>query len=298
MSPLGKNAVDEFDEYYLGSGYVAKNVHSYLKDCDFILQLGLRLQPDFFANVNLDDIQLAQVDSDPLEIGRSFPVDYSVVGSIASFLSIIPARSHKNSQLLFDKIHQINTENKRPSDLKSSTEIYPPDLNKIVTELSPKDTVIVCDTGYTKARVVHEYKTNLNQTILVSDRNGCMGYSVPAAIGAAIARDTEVVCFCGDGGFQMSFNELGVALNYGLKVIYILENNGGCSSIFDYNMEVYGNHYMDTFDNPDFEKLAESYGFTAFTARTEEQFSYAFKEALLAKNTVLINTYVSNYSGK
>jgi acetolactate synthase-1/2/3 large subunit len=296
VSPLGKNTVDEFDEYYLGSGYVSKNVHSYLKDCDFILQLGLRLQPDFFDNADLNKIQLAQVDSDPLEIGRSFPVDYSVVGSITSFLSIIPSMSHKNSQLLLDKINQINTTNKQVFSCKSLTEVYPPDLNKIVSELSPKDTVIVCDTGYTKARVVHEYRTNIDQKILVSDRNGCMGYSVPAAIGAAIAGDREVVCFCGDGGFQMSFNELGVALNYGLKVIYILENNGGCSSIFDYNMQVYGNHFMDTFNNPDFKKLAESYEFTGFTARTKEQFSYAFKEALLANNTVIINTHVSNYS--
>jgi acetolactate synthase-1/2/3 large subunit len=104
-----------------------------------------------------------------------------------------------------------------------------------------------------------------------------MGYSVPAALGAALATNKEVVCFSGDGGFQMTLNELGTALNYGLKVIYIIENNGGCISIVDFHKSVYGHHCADTFKNPDFSKLAESYGMKGFTVRTTKEFEKAFK---------------------
>jgi len=293
VAPLGKNLVDEFHDLYVGSGYQSTAVHQYLEKCDYLLLLGVRLQPDFFDNKDLASITLAQVESDPLEVGRSFPVDFSAVGSTASFLRNIPKRAHKRSPELLEYLSTINDGqiqlNKSPE-----TCIDPLAINQTVVALAPKNTIIVCDTGYTKARIVHEYRTHLEQKIVLSDRNGCMGYSIPASIGATIASDNLVVCFCGDGGFQMGLNELAVAMNYDLKVIFIIEDNGGCGSISDYNFVTYGNRYLSTFKNPNFEMLAKSYGFNSFGARDIKTFHHQFSQALKHEGASLIHTKVTS----
>ena len=295
VSPLAKNLVNEFHDLRLGSGYESAAVHNYLEKCDYVLLLGVRLQPDFFDNHDLASITLAQVDSDPFEIGRSFPVNLSAVGSTSSFLRLIPRISHKRSIELLAYLTRLNNSIIEPkiSDLPG---VAPLEISQTVMELAPETTIIVCDTGYTKARIVHDYKTHLGQKILVSDRNGCMGYSIPAAIGAAIASDNLVVCFCGDGGFQMGLNELGVVMNYGLKIIFIIEDNGGCGSISDYNFATYDNRYVSNFKNPNFEMLAKSYGFNSSSARKVSEFKSQFAQALAHKGTSLIHAHLlSNY---
>lgn len=294
VSPLGKNLVNEFHNLCLGSGYQSSAVHSYLEECDYLLLLGVRLQPDFFDHKNLASMTLAQVDSDPLEIGRSFPVDLSAVGSTTSFLKNIPDVPHKQSTELLEDLTSINIAQIRPTK-SSPIGIAPLEVSQTVMELSPKDSIIVCDTGYTKARIVHEYKTHLGQKILLSDRNGCMGYSIPASIGAAIASDNLVICFCGDGGFQMGLNELGVAMNYDMKIIFIIEDNGGCGSISDYNFETYGNRYISRFNSPNFEMLARSYNFNAFSARDINQFRNQFSRSLERKGSSLIHTHLTSH---
>jgi len=170
--------------------------------------------------------------------------------------------------------------------------LNPIEISQTVMELAPKNTIIVCDTGYTKARIVHQYKTHLEQKILLSDRNGCMGYSIPAAIGASIGSDKLVVCFCGDGGFQMGLNELGVVMNYGLKIIFIIENNGGCGSISDYNFATYGNRYLSNFKNPNFDMLAKSYDLDSFSSRNINQFRSHFLKSLENTFSSLIHAHL------
>ncbi|MDA7852324.1 thiamine pyrophosphate-binding protein [Porticoccaceae bacterium] len=290
-SPLGKNYVDEFHDLHLGSGYESKDVHFYLEKCDYLLLLGVRLQPDFLKDKSLSSITLVQVDNDPLEIGRSFPVNFSAVGSIASFLKKIPKNAHKRSTELSQYLSSINNRHIQPKQ-SPLMGLNPIEISQTVMELAPKNTIIVCDTGYTKARIVHQYKTHLEQKILLSDRNGCMGYSIPAAIGASIGSDKLVICFCGDGGFQMGLNELGVVMNYGLKIIFIIENNGGCGSISDYNFATYGNRYLSNFKNPNFDMLAKSYDLDSFVARDINQFRSHFLKSLENTFSSLIHAHL------
>ena len=292
VTPLGKNLVDEYHDCYLGAGYNTQMVSEYLKTCDFVLQIGSRPPPDYFSSLRHDKINVAQIDSDPNEIGRSYPVDYSCIGSAISFLQSAPLRKHKNSvellkmvamlKIRFEK-HHINNE---PKTLK------PRGMDKIVKNLAPDNAIIVCDTGYTKARIIGKYRTRLKQKVVVSDKNGCMGFSIPAALGAAIATENEVICFCGDGGFQMSINELGTAMNHGLQVIFIVENNGGCRSIADFNMSTYSNYCVDLFENPNFSLIAESYGMKGFSVKTEQQFMDCFSEGLRQKCSVIIEAHI------
>ena len=95
----------------------------------------------------------------------------------------------------------------------------------------------------------------------------------------------------------MSMNELGTAMNYQIKVIFIVENNGGCMSIADFNMKTYSNQCMDVFDNPDFVKIADAYEMKGYSVKNQTQFSKFFKEALKGNKSVLWTSQTSLDTG-
>jgi acetolactate synthase-1/2/3 large subunit len=302
VSPLGKNVVDEFHPLYLGvmrmQGTTQK-VYEYIKKSDFILFLGDRMQEWEVAWYNKElfsKATLAQVDPDWNEIGRVYPVDFSAVGSITSFIDTEGFKKHNNAQLLQEKVKQLWKQYPIQGILKDSKGINPLNINTLVQKHADKDATIVTDTGYAKSMAIIKYLTHLNQHFISADKNGPMGYSVPAALGAALATNKQVIAFVGDGGFQMSLNELGTAMNYGLKAIYIILNNGGCSSIVNYHKSVYGHHCADTFKNPDFVALAQSYGMKGYKVTTTEDFEKAFLLATKSKTSVLIDAHVNQAS--
>lgn len=298
VSPLAKNIIDEHHPLYLGVARAAgetQRIYEYMRKSDFILFLGDRMQAwelNWHDQSLVEKAVLAQVDSDWDEIGRVFPIDYSAVGSILSFIDIFSRETHSNSRQLEKEVEDLNKKFPREKRLKDGNGINPLNINNIVEELAADNATIVCDTGYAKSMAIMKFRTKLSQNFIVADKNGPMGYSVPAALGAALATNKEVVCFSGDGGFQMSLNELGTALNYGLKVIYVVENNGGCISIVDFHTSVYGHHCADTFKNPDFAKIAEAYGMKGFTVKTTEEFEKAFRQAQKEKISVIIDAKI------
>lgn len=290
VSAIGKNFVDEYHDYYVGAGLIPGKLYHYVKNCDFVLILGARVPPLFFNN-SRKNFTLAQVDSDPSEIGRAFPIDYSAIGSIKSFLRYIPNKKHKNSSSLLQMVKKLHPKTTKEI-LDDGEGINPININSIVEELASEDTSIVCDTGYAKIMATQIFRTRKNQKFVVSDRNGCMGYSVPSSLGINLATKKNVVCFVGDGGVQMTLNELGTAMNYGLKTIYIIENNGGCATVRDGNIAKYGHSFVDTFKNPNYEMIAKAYGMVGFTVKTTDEFLSAFKAALKEDVTVIIDAHI------
>lgn len=291
----GKNAVDELHSLYLGpmTELGSKPVlHEYLKVADFILHLGYRKPVGGYGTQTGSETQIAQIDPDPYEIGRSHVVQYSAVGSIRSFLDHVPAKAHKEAARIAEKVAAIKERFARPSELPDENGIDPLNITFFVEKSAPDDAVIVCDTGYTKMRCILNFRTGIDQPFLVPDKYGTMGFSVPAALGAALGTKREVICFSGDGGFQMTINELGTAMNYGLKVIFILENNGGCLSIRDGNIKIYDHDCASVFENPDYAKIAEAYGMRGFTVHTSDEFRAAFRQALTEKTSCIINAMI------
>jgi len=298
VSPIAKNYVDEHDELCLGSMRSEgndKRAHEYMRRSDFILFLGDRMhhwEMDWHDKTLVENAKLAQVDSDYDEIGRVFPVDLSVVGSISSFIDLINKKKHKNSKELQKEAVKLNSDVSRERRYKDGDGINPFNINNIVEEEMARDGSVICDTGYNKLMAIMKFRTNLFQNFIVADKNGPMGYSVPASLGVALATDKEVICFVGDGGFQMSLNELGTAMEYGLKVIYIIENNEGCSMIKSVNESRYNRTCADSFNNPDFIKIAEGYKLEGCRVETIEEFEKIFKKAQKSDRSVVIDAKI------
>ena len=298
-SPMSKDFINEFNPLYLGvprSCFGKKHkVYEYMKKSDFILFLGDRMQEwemNWYDESLIKNAKLAQVDPDYGEIGRVYPVDLSAVGSISSFVDSVDVKEHAKSARIKKEIKELNQEFLIKKRHEDGNGIHPLNINYIAEDLAAKDAVIICDTGYAKSMAVMKFRTKLSQRFIVADKYGPMGYSVPAALGAALKTGKEVICFTGDGGFQMTLNELGTAMQYKLKVIYIIEDNGGCASIAHLNMERHGHSCADSFTNPDFASLADSYNLKGFQVKTTKEFEDVFKKAQKAKDSVIIATKI------
>lgn len=298
VSPIAKNYVDEYHPLYLGVQRLrgkTQKIYEYMKKSDFILYLGDRLQQwevNQSEKALVEKAKLAQIDPDDTEIGRVFTVDYSVLGSITSFIDNIPAKKHDQSLKLKSEVEKLRKKMPREKRYKDGDGINPYNLNNITEELADDNTTIVCDTGYAKHMAIIKFRTKLSQNFITADKNGPTGYSVPAALGAALQTKGEVICFVGDGGYQMSCNELGTAMEYGLKVIFIIENNGGCQTIADSNKRNFGCQCADIFHNPDFVRMAESYNLKGYKAETSEEFEEVFKNAKKDKISVVIEAKI------
>ena len=298
VSPMAKNYIDEYHPLYLGvprSGGKKQKVYEYMRKSDFIFFLGDRMQEwemNGYDKTLIKNAKLAQVEPDYSEIGRVFPVDFSAVGSVSSFICQVEVKEHNQANKLKKEVSELSKEFPRLKRYEDGDGINPFNINNIIEEFADKEATIVCDTGYNKSMAIMKFRTKPSQKFIVADKNGPMGYSVPAALGAALKTRKEVICFVGDGGFQMTLNELGTAMEYGLKVIYVIQNNSGCQMIVNGNIRSYGSPCADTFKNPDYVKLAECYGLKGYKAETTEEFEKIFKEAQKDKCSVIIDAKV------
>lgn len=298
VSPIAKNYIDEFNPLYLGvmrSGGKTQKVYEYMRQSDFVLFLGDRMQQwemNWYDDSLVKNATLAQVDPDPEEIGRVYPVDMSVIGSVSSFIDSFEHTKHQNSAKLQEDADALKKKFPRRENLEDGDGINPLNLNNIIEKMADKDATIACDTGYAKSMAIMKFRTNHTQKFLTADSNGPMGYSAPASIGAALATKKEVICFVGDGGFQMSLNELGTAMNYNLKVIFIVQTNKGCRSLMNIHEKTYGSHCASAFDNPDFTKIAQAYGMKGYKADTTLELEKVFAQSKKDTSSVIIEAKV------
>ena len=168
------------------------------------------------------------------------------------------------------------------------------DLAACVAEMqqqAPEDAVILCDSG-TFARWVHRYYRFNRPHTQAGPMSGAMGYSVPGAIGAALAKPhTPAIAFVGDGGFLMSGQELVTAAQHRLNLICILCDNGAWGSIMVSQQRRYGEEgvHGTRLQSPDFAKVAEGYGLAAFRVERTSEFGPALKQALATDGPALLH---------
>lgn len=134
-----------------------------------------------------------------------------------------------------------------------------------IGEYIPQDAVITTDVGQNQVWVAQSLKIKKNQRVIFSGGMGAMGYSLPAAIGAAIASKKPTICFCGDGGLQMNLQELQVVVRENLPIKIILLNNRALGMIHHFQEMYFNSNYVQTVEErgysiPDFSKIMAAYG--------------------------------------
>lgn len=270
-----------------------KAANQIVKDSDLIISLGARFNDRItcmFKDLDLSS-KFIQIDINSKEIGRVIsPVDF-VCADIKDTLEQLNKLDFNKtfSNWLGDAqcLRSLNLERKRHTNRLHSFEV----IRKIEEFTKNKDLIFTSEVGQHQLWTVQNIKQNSNRKVLVSGGSGTMGFGFPAAIGAAIANPkSPVVCITGDGSFQMGLHELATCIDYDLDVKIMILNNGYLGMVRQLQDKTCGGRYSQTkISNPDFLKLAESYGAKAQKVTTLEDVNAALNAAFSTKGTFIID---------
>ena len=237
-----------------------------LMECDFMINFGCRFadrltgNPDTFAA----DAVVAHVDIDPAEIGKVVKTKIPIVGDAKAALQILleaePVKTRHEDWT--DSV--IANKAKAPFSYKFDENIIKPQ-HAIATigKITKGDAIVVTDVGQHQMWAAQFYPYKNARQLITSGGLGTMGFGIPAAIGAKLANpDKEVILFVGDGGFQMTNQELALLNGYGVPIKVVLMNNHSLGMVRQWQESFYDEHRSEsTFDDePNFQLLAEAYG--------------------------------------
>ena len=261
-----------------------------LPESDAVLVVGTRMLLDEYESFSFaKDQKLVQIDVDPTELGKSYEVQVGIEGdakeSLARLLSAL-RESGRTREPRGDEIVRKRVAFDR--ELRAGAEVQAGMVDAVRAVL-PEDSIVVSgmtNVGYWSHLL---YPVRRPRSYLTPGYFGTLGFAFPTALGAKIARpDVPVVALCGDGGFMYGASELSTAVRYGINAVAVVFNNGAYgASRYDQQTRFKGRYLATDLHNPDFVKLAESFG--AMGMRTDpDGLADALSKAVDAEAPVLL----------
>lgn len=279
---MGLSAVPSDHPLYIGMlgmhGNIAGNLMT--QQSDLIIAVGMRFSDRVTGNVNTyaPNAQVIHIEIDPVEIDKNVrstvPINSDARLALEALLPHLESGSHPEWLDTAHKYHQQEWE----SVIKRQMEPVREELTmgeavKAVSDVAGGEAIIVTDVGQHQMFAARYSKYNHTRSMITSGGLGTMGFGLPAAIGAKVAcPDKEVIVFIGDGGFQMTMQELGTMLHWGIGVKVIVLNNEFLGMVRQWQQLFMEKRYSSTaLVNPDFVKIAEAYDIPAerVTSRSE-----------------------------
>jgi acetolactate synthase-1/2/3 large subunit len=223
------------------------------------------------------------------------PVDVAIHADAKEFLSTMISSGSPTKHVAWNK-HLDDYKRKYPLHYSDSAGLTQQHIIDALARLTKNEAVVATDVGQHQMWAAQFYRTKHPNDWLSSGGAGTMGFGMPAALGAALARpDRTVVAICGDGGFQMTEYELATAAIHKLPVKIVVLNNHYLGMVRQWQELFYDDRLsgVDLEGNPDFVKLAESYGITAFNIEQPDEVDGKLQAALdYNDGPVLINCEV------
>ena len=271
-----------------------------VRRADLILAVGTRLgqSTTFFDNRFIPaDAHIVQIEIDPEEIGRNYPVAVGIEGDAKAVTQgiIERVREHEprpNPDWLEDIGDWAARRKERLEEEErlDSTPLKPQRVYAELRKVMPRDAIIALDAGLSPNLGQDRLYFYQPHSLLTSLDLGGLGFSFPASLGAKLAAPTRpVINFNGDGGFLFNAQEFETAVRYGLNVVTVIMNNGSWGSEKAYQRYAFNERYVgaDTV-NPRFDKYAELFGGTGFYVERPQDIGSAFLEALQADGPSII----------
>lgn len=267
---LGLSALDSANPHYKGMvgmhGNIGPNVKT--NECDVLLAVGMRFDDRVTGVVSTyaRQARVIHIDIDRAELGKIIPVEIGIEGDAREVLTLLTGMvdkaSHDEWEASFDKCNA--DERKLVSDAETNPgagNIKMGEAISAVSRIGKSEAIIVTDVGQNQMMGARYSTFCHSRSLLTSGGLGTMGFGLPAAVGAKVAAPGRNVCvFCGDGGLQMTEQELGTIMQEHLGVKVVLLNNNWLGNVRQWQQLFFGSRYSFTrLANPDFMALASAY---------------------------------------
>ena len=265
--------------------------------CDLLIAVGMRFDDRVTGNLATyaKQAKIIHFDIDASEFNKNVKIDLGVLGNCKDTLKAVTA-------LIDETKHSSWSNGFEPYKEKEynkviSKALYPTEgpllmgevVNK-VTEASGNEAILVTDVGQNQLFACRYFKFTKPRSIVTSGGMGTMGFALPAAIGATFGAPERTVCmFCGDGGLQMTMQELGTIMEQQCPVKMILLNNNYLGNVRQWQEMFYNRRYSFTpMANPDYELIAKGYGIPARTVVDRAELDDAIREMLSTSGPYLL----------
>jgi acetolactate synthase-1/2/3 large subunit len=274
-------------------------VNTAIQEADLLLAFGMRFDDRVTGNLKTyaPHAKKVHVEIDPAEINKNVKIDVALVGDLsevlAELMTVVPACQHPE---WLGRISDLKGDSavRDIQNLPDSGHLYAAHVINDLWRETRGEAVVVTDVGQHQMWEAQYYHHNTPRSLITSGGLGTMGFALPAAIGAKIARpDAEVWAVVGDGGFQMTMCELATVVQENLDVKIAIVNNGYLGMVRQWQEFFYEKRYAATpLVNPNFTKLAEAFGIRSMAVSARSDVIPAVAEARRHAGPFLIDFQV------
>ncbi len=306
VTMMGKGVVDERLEQYIGTAAMPNNdyVHCAIYRSDLIINVGhdIMEKPPFVMHQGKGPKVIHVNDVSAISDTVYFP-QHQVVGNMASALKHMTKHLEPNANWDFTEAYKAKAAQEKSVNLKSkdlSFPIKPQFLAQSVRDFMGEEDIISVDNGIHKLWFSRNYPAYAPNTLIIDNALGSMGPGLPGAIAAKLAYpEKTVLAVAGDGGFMMHSQELETAVRLGLDLIVVILNDSGLGMIRLKQMSMgFQPNYGVNFNNPDFQKYAESFGAVGHNIKSAESLAGVLQEAKRAGGVHVVNVPVDYMENK
>ncbi|EAY28027.1 biosynthetic-type acetolactate synthase large subunit [Microscilla marina] len=300
---LGLSSFSTHHPLYVGflgmHGNYGPNVKT--NEADLLIAVGMRFDDRVTGDLSryAQQAKVIHIEIDPAEIDKNVKADVPVIGdakeALQALLPLVKTRAHQDWLKEFDNCQKVENEKVVSKTMQPSTpKLKMAEVVQALSDQTKGKAVIVTDVGQHQMIASRYYQFDQPNSNITSGGLGTMGFALPAAMGAKIARsDREVVAIIGDGGFQMTAQELGTLMQYQIPVKIIILNNSFLGMVRQWQELFFDKRYSFTeMVNPDFVALAKSFHIGAQRVEQRDQLADGLQNMLAHQGSFLLEVVV------
>ncbi len=300
---LGLSALDS--EHHLNVGMLGMHgnyaPNKMTNECDLLIAIGMRFDDRVTGNLSkyAKQAKIIHIELDPSEINKNVPVDVPVLAdakeALSALVDLVECRNHARWLQQFRDLEQLEIDKVITEELfPSKKEMTMGEVIQIINEKTAHQAIIVTDVGQHQMIACRYAKFKESNSFITSGGLGTMGFCLPAAIGAKLGKpEKEVIAIIGDGGFQMTIQELGTIFQSNVHVKIVVLNNEFLGMVRQWQELFFEKRYASTeMINPDFQTIVKGYHIQSSKVTERSQLQQAVEVMLQHKGSYFLEVMV------